>query len=142
MYNTLKTRINAGGVKLSEIQEKIKRFYANGDITVGQMEELMELSQQKADPEAERPDIMEILRSVVDRVTAIEEKLKDSDAGSEEDAAVYEAWAPWDGISNKYQNGAIVSHNGKLWKSTYVGQNTWEPGTVGTELLWTEYKEE
>ena len=142
MYGILKSRISSGGFKLEEIQNKVKKLYAIGELTDEQMDELLELSQQKADPEAERPDIMEILRSVVDRVTAIEEKMKDSDAGSEEDAAVYEAWAPWDGISNKYQNGAIVSHNGKLWKSTYVGQNTWEPGTIGTERLWTEHKEE
>jgi len=47
-----------------------------------------------------------------------------------------EAWQPWDGISNDYQLGAEVTHNGQTWTSTHPGQNTWEPGTTGTESLW------
>lgn len=139
-YDILKKRINAGGEKLGEIQEVIKRFYANGDLTVGQMEELIELSQQKADHNAERPETMEMLRSLAERVEALEKKLA-SDTGTEGEAAENEAWKPWDGISNKYQRYAIVSHNGKLWQSVFEGQNVWEPGAVGTESLWVEYEE-
>jgi len=42
-----------------------------------------------------------------------------------------EAWRPWDGISDKYQLGAEVTHNGLTWTSTHVGQNTWAPGVFG-----------
>lgn len=46
-------------------------------------------------------------------------------------------WEPWDGLSDKYQPGAIVSHGGKVWESTYDGQNVWEPGAVGIdERFW------
>ena len=54
----------------------------------------------------------------------------------------YDDWQAWDGISDKYQYGAIVRHTGKLWFSNYKGQNVWEPGAPGTETLWVEYKEE
>ena len=54
--------------------------------------------------------------------------------------ADYEDWQqPIAGITNKYQQGAIVRHNGKLWQSAYPGQNVWEPGVLGTETLWVEY---
>ena len=57
--------------------------------------------------------------------------------------ADYEDWQqPIAGLTDKYQHGAIVQHNGKLWKSTYNGQNVWEPGAVCTEALWVEYVSE
>ena len=140
MYNTLKTNILMGGTRLSEVQNRIKRLYATGDLTDGQMEELMELSQQKANPEAERPELPEMLRSLAERVEALEKKFA-SGSLPEEEAPYIEAWKPWDGISNKYQPGAVVSHNGKLWQSVHNGQNVWEPGTVGTASLWVEYTE-
>lgn len=140
MYNILKTNILMGGTRLSEVQNRIKRLYATGDLTDGQMEELMELSQKKANPEAERPELPEILRSLVERVEVLEKKMA-STSVPEEEAPDIEAWAPWDGVSNKYQPGAVVSHNGKLWQSVFNGQNVWEPGTPGTESLWLEYSE-
>ena len=143
-YDILKKRINAGGEKLGEIQEIIKRFYANGDLTVGQMEELIELSQQKADHNAERPEYLSMLQSLAVRVEALEKKLASApgeDGNEAEGETETEAWHPWDGISNKYQKDAIVSHNGKLWQSVFEGQNVWEPGAVGTESLWVEYEE-
>ena len=77
----------------------------------------------------------EMLRSLSERMDALEEKLN----GSAEPEG-YPAWAAWDGISDKYQFGAIVSHNGKLWKSVYAGQNVWEPGVAGiNERFWVEY---
>lgn len=140
MYNILKMKITTGGEKLTEIQNRIKRLYATGDLTDGQMEELMELSQQKANPEAERPELPEILRSLTERVEVLEKKMA-STSVPEEEAPHIEAWKPWDGISNKYQHGAVVSHNGKLWRSVFNGQNVWEPGTVGTASLWVEHTE-
>lgn len=140
MYNILKTKILMGGTRLSEVQNRIKRLYATGDLTDGQLEELMELSQQKANPEAERPELPEMLRSLAERVEALEKKLE-STSLPEEEAPYIEAWTPWDGVSNKYQLGAVVSHNGKLWQSVFNGQNVWAPGTAGTESLWIEYTE-
>ena len=70
------------------------------------------------------------------RVQALEE----ADVPEEPDEPVqpvYEAWEPWNGIDNRYQPGAIVTHNGKVWESVYGGQNVWEPGVVGINF-WKE----
>lgn len=49
----------------------------------------------------------------------------------------YEEWRQPTGAHDAYSKGAIVSHNGKLWISTFDGANVWEPGTVS---YWEEYK--
>lgn len=40
---------------------------------------------------------------------------------------------PWEqpGSTNGYQKGDQVTHAGRLWESTYDGDNVWEPGAVG-----------
>lgn len=148
MYNIFKNRISAGGYHLADIQHRIKKLYALGDLTEEQTDELLSMTQQHASADAERPETMLILKSLSDRIEAIEKKLEtgetpsEGETGSDTTVEEYEPWKPWDGVSNKYQPGAIVTHNGKLWKSIHTGQNTWEPGTVGTERLWVEYTAE
>lgn len=54
-----------------------------------------------------------------------------------------EEWPAWSqpvGAHDAYAKGAKVSHNGKHWTSN-VDSNVWEPGTAGTENLWTEATE-
>lgn len=133
MYDIIKSVILNGGYKLTEIQHKIKKLYILGDITEEQADELINLASQGASPDAERPETLSMLQSLADRVKALEDKLADSEAGSEE-TDEYPAWKAWDGVSSDYQQGAVVSHNGKLWQSTVEGQNVWEPGVYG----WTE----
>ena len=139
MYNIFKNRIAAGGYQLADIQYRIKKLYALGDLTEEQTDELLSLSQQYASADAERPETLAILKELSDRIAIIEKKLEGVETPSDTPDEEYEAWGPWDGVSNKYQPGAIVAHNGKLWKSIHTAQNTWEPGTVGTERLWVEY---
>ena len=140
MYEVLKTLISAGGYKLNEIQHKIKKLYILGDLSEEQMDELLSMTVNGISPEMERPAVMEMLLSLASRVEALEKKEPAPDPG-EDDPVEHEAWKPWDGISNKYQYGEIVSHNGKLWLSNYKGQNVWEPGAPGTESLWVAYEE-
>lgn len=141
MYEIIKNVISAGGYKLAEIQHKVKKLYILGDITEAQMDELLAMTQQNATASAERPEHLTLIQNLADRVEALEKLLVDKEDTSEGDAETeeYEAWTEWDGISKKYQPGAVVSHNGQLWKSVHSVQNTWEPGTVGTENLWVEY---
>lgn len=88
--------------------------------------------------EMERPENIEILKKLAGRVMDLEARVAVLEGKGEETG--YPAWKPWDGLSNDYQYGAIVSHGGKLWQSVYNGQNVWEPGTLGAETLWTEYQ--
>lgn len=141
MYTIVRNVISAGGYKLAEIQNKIKKLYILGDLSEAQMDELLAMTQQNASADAERPVDLELIRDLASRVEALEKKLAGEDS-TEGETEEYEAWTPWNGISDKYQPGVIVSHNGQLWQSVHSGQNTWEPGAVGTENLWVVYTPE
>lgn len=52
------------------------------------------------------------------------------------DPEEYPAWRPFDGTPGSlYHYGDRVTHNGIRWVSR-VDNNSWEPGTVGTAVLW------
>lgn len=53
----------------------------------------------------------------------------------------YGEWVQPDS-TNGYALGDRVSHNGKIWESTFNGANVWEPGVVGTEALWKDVTDE
>lgn len=53
----------------------------------------------------------------------------------------YGAWEQPDS-TNGYSKGDRVSHNGRIWESTFDGANVWEPGAVGTEALWKDITDE
>ena len=134
MYTIIANRIKAGGFKLADMIRRIREEMWYETITEAERDELIEMANQAASPEAERPEVMDMLKALSDRVTALERaQAKPDDEGSSSGA--YPEWKPWDGISSNYQKGAIVQHNGSLWESVYEGQNTWEPGVVD-ERFW------
>ena len=145
MYEILKNVISAGNYKLTEMQWKIKKLYILGDITQDECDELLSLAVLNVSFNSERPELLEIIKSLSDRISALESRLDNSGdiGGSDNEGEVetneYPDWQPWDGISNKYQLDSIVKHNGKLWISIHPGQNVWEPGSVGSSTLWEEY---
>lgn len=134
MYDIIKSVISKGGYKLAEIQHKIKKLYGWGDLTEEQADELIDLSSNGASPDAERPETLAMLQSLAERVKALEDKLADGQTATE-GADEYPVWKAWDGVSSDYQQGAIVSHNGKLWQSVFEGQNVWEPGVFGWDEM-------
>lgn len=138
MFDIIKTTISAGGYKLADIMYKIKKLYILGDLNEAQMDELLAMASGGVSTDAERPEVLEMLHSLDERIKALESKLT-GDNGNTEAPEAYEEWKPWDGISNKYQHGAIVSYNGELWESVYNGQNVWQPGAPGTEALWEKH---
>lgn len=139
MYQVIKSVIQSGGYKLGDIQRKVKKLHLLGDLTEAQMDELLMLSRQGAESEAERPEVLIMLRSLSSRVDALAAEVAALKGGGEE-AGGYAPWEGWDGISDRYRVGSIVTHGGKLWISVYPGQNVWEPGAVGSEF-WEEYRE-
>ena len=142
MYEVIKSVIAAGGYKLAEIQHKVKKLYILGDITEEQMDELLTMASAGVSADAERPENLELIRNLAERVTALESRVAALE-GTEDggDAEEHPAWKPWDGISTDYPQGTVVSHNGQLWESVFAGQNVWEPGTAGTESLWVVLSE-
>lgn len=141
MKNLMKNVIAAGGYKLADIQYKIKKLYAMGDLTEAEMDELLILASGGVSTDAERPEVMAMIHTLDEKITALDARVKALEGQPDEPdvpEGEYPAWKPWDGISNDYQPGAIVTHNGELWESTYEGQNVWEPGTVD-ERFWVRY---
>lgn len=139
MFEIFKGVISAGGYKLGDIQHKIKKMHLLGDIDETQMDELLTLAAQGVSPDAERPENLVMMQTLSRRMDGLEARLAALEGGGAEDSGetpAYEAWQPWDGISDKYQPGAIVTHGGKTWQSIYSGQNVWEPGAAGTATLW------
>ncbi|MBQ3155891.1 MAG: hypothetical protein IJB81_03060 [Clostridia bacterium] len=146
--------IRGGNYKLSNIQEKIEKSYIENRLTeqdrddlLRQASESMNITGEKPSDDARFETLLRYIHALEDRVMILEEKVSKPEEGEapeapeapEEDEVVYEQWKPWDGISNKYQPGAVVSHNDKLWESIHPGQNVWEPGSLGTERIWQEY---
>ena len=139
MYETFLSIITSGDYKLPDITKKINTMWITGNLTDDQRDNLLSQAAEHLDPETERPENIEMLEKLAERITDLEQRLAQLEGKTGETG--YPEWVPWDGLSDNYQNGAIVAYNGKLWKSTYNGQNVWEPGTVGTESLWEEYQE-
>ena len=133
--------IRSGNYKLVDMQHKIKKSYVENDITEAEMNELLDMAARGANLNGERPGEDVRFAFLLERIEKLEAEVfkeeidGDMGEGTETEPEV-EAWKPWDGISNKYQPGAIVAHNDKIWESIFPGQNVWEPGTQGTENMW------
>ena len=141
MYDVIKSAIAAGGYKLADMQHKIKKLYVLGDLTEAEMDELLAMASGGVSVDAERPETLQMIHTLDEKITALDERvtaLEGKPVEPDVPEGDYPEWKPWDGISKDYQPGAIVSHKGELWKSTYEGQNVWEPGTVD-ERFWVKY---
>lgn len=138
IYTTIKHVIETESFRLSEMIEKINTLWAESEITGEEREELLTLAKEHLDPETERPESREVYERLEMRLKDVEERLLKLEGEEAQEPEEYPAWEPWDGISDRYQKGAKVSHQGRKWVSIYEGQNTWEPGAEGTETLWQE----
>lgn len=145
-YDIVEMAILTGGYDLQAMASKIDAMYAADRLTADEWQKLRKLCLDHLKPDDTRPELQQQLEYLAARVTALEAQVASLEAGQPGETgedADYEDWVqPIAGLTDKYQQGAIVRHNGKLWLSTYNGQNVWEPGAVGTESLWAEYTPE
>ena len=141
MYEIVKNVINTGAYKLADLAGKIDNLWVEGALNETQRDELLELARAGATTTAEAPGLSErvsMLETAVGELKTAVQKILDGTASTPEEPQ-YEAWTPWDGRINKYQYGALVTHNGHLWESTFTGQNVWEPGAAGvTDMFWRD----
>lgn len=147
--------IQSGSYRLSDMLEKIDILWGNGELETADREELYALAKANLKPEQERPDMLEALKRLVEkfesleeryaamesRLAAMESRLEALDGNTAETPEAPEEpplWHPWTGIPGSgYQLGDRVTHNGKVYESIYeAGENVWEPGALGTEMLW------
>ena len=150
LFTILKSVINNGGLPLTQVTERIETMYLSGRLNAEERLELIELMHANANVANEKGNYEELYNALAKKYNDLEGRvaaLEDRMAGSEvPDEGVgskdeYPAWELWDGVSNKYQTGAVVTHNGKVWQSMYAGQNVWEPGAPGIdERYWVEVR--
>ena len=143
MFELIKSTIKSGNYKFLDLQQRIARLYAMGNISDAEMDELLALAAKNATLDAERPELLQLILSLFAKVEALTARVKvlengkaldDSGSGADD----HPDWEPWDGLNDKYQIGAVVRHAGRLWESTFPGQNVWEPGAVGDQF-WIPY---
>lgn len=157
MYSILKAVINAGNASVEVMTHKVEVAWANGSITDEEKQELDDLIFARKNPQTESPTLAELYNRLSEKfdiltneVTDIKDRIDKLESGGEESEEPQDKpvkipkWEPWDGISNKYQTGAVVAHGGKYWQNVLEGmQNTWEPGATGVdERYWKEITKE
>lgn len=143
----LENVIKSGKFDLARATELIETGYAEGAYSAEERAALLALRDQHLSAENQRPEVLTALArleaAMEERFTALEARLAALEGGgtggSDTPAETVPAWRPWSGIPGSgYQQGDKVTHNGKTWESLFAGENVWEPGTLGTEGLWTE----
>ena len=152
MYEIIKSVIEGGAFKLNDLSNKIDTLWVGGKLTDEERENLISLMSDHLNPATEAPqdyellarqiaDLKETVSSLSDRVTVLEGGETEPE---EPTGVVIPEWEPWDGISDQYQYGAVVTHNGKYWQNVLSGQqNVWEPESVGVdERYWKEITKE
>ena len=143
MYEMMKNVILSKKLSVNELTQRINVFYAQGTINADEKAELDDLVFANQTIDVERDTLEALYRALAlkyadleERVIALEGGTGDSDPGA--DDAGYPEWKAWDGISTDYQTGAVVRHNGRLWRNVLEGlQNVWEPGVVDSRY-WIE----
>lgn len=142
--------IKSGNFDLTRATTIIESGYVAGEYTEDDRNELLALRDQYLNPAFAAPGIMELYKRIEEKYDALTEKCTELETriaalegGSSTDTPTeldeYPEWHAWSGIPGSgYQQGDKVTHNGKTWQSNYAGENVWEPGTLGTEALWTE----
>ena len=148
MFSNLKRVILSGRYRLSEMVDKINVMWGESLITGEERDELLHLAQEKLNLQTEAPELMVAYVRVLEKLEGLEKRVAalegvgggedEPDGGADE----WPAWEPWDGVSDRYQHGAKVTHNGVKYVSVYAGQNVWEPGAAGTQSLWQVWEGE
>ena len=119
MLETFQTIINAGGYDLADITERIKTMYAMGELTEGEMNQLLESAADNADQDILLPDMSERVGALETRIAAVEErvgKLETGDVEPGEPEQPVDEWPEWVRPTSKdtqYRKGDKVTFNGR-----------------------------
>ena len=155
MFSILRNLIMSGSFSIEILAHKVQVAWADGSISDEEKLTLDNLIFQHKNPQTQSPELMEMMKMIVNkysdlesRVSELENKIGSSgeerDGDPTEEPVTIPEWEQWDGISNKYQYGDVVTHNDKYWINVLSGmQNTWEPEGIGVdERYWKEITKE
>lgn len=147
MYDIIKNIIENGAFRVGDLTTKIDTLWAESKLTDDERSQLIQMMTDYLNPASEAPELKEMYERLETHVATLEaevQTLKGEEPGGGEEAGTVPAWEPWDGISSKYQYGAVVTHNEKYFLNVLQGmQNTWEPESAGVdERYWKEITKE
>lgn len=147
MYDIIKNIIENGIFKVNDLSVKIDTLWAESKLSDDERSELVQMMTGHLNPATEAPDIADRLERLESRLSKVEEDISALQGESTEPGlgeVTIPEWEPWDGVSNKYQYGAVVLHNGKYFQNVLSGQqNVWEPESAGVdERYWKEITKE
>lgn len=147
MYEIIKTIIENGIFRVNDLTNKIDTLWAESKLTDEERNQLVQMMAEHLNPASEAPELKDMYERLEARVSTLEaevQPLKGEEPGGGEESGTVPVWEPWDGISSKYQYGAVVTHNEKYFLDVLRGmQNTWEPESVGVdERYWKEITKE
>lgn len=148
MYEIIKNIIENGTFRVSDLTNKIDTLWAESKLSDEERNQLVQMMTDYLNPASEAPELKEMHERLETRVNVLEAEAQalkgEEPGGGEEGTVTVPAWEPWDGISNKYQYGAVVTHNGKYFLDVLQEmQNTWEPESAGVdERYWKEITKE
>lgn len=129
MFATLQTIINAGGYDLADLTERIKTMFALGELTEGEMKQLLEQARTNAKPDDSYAPLADRVKAIEEWETTIEERLAKLESGSSTDLGEPgepdDEWPEYKqptGAHDAYQ----ITYNGKHYTCTYNGC-VWTP---------------
>lgn len=149
MYEVLKRTIIASGYNLEDMIAKISKFYAYGQITEAQYDELTALAYQYVTPDAQKADLETRIESIQKHILELEARIKALEEGAtpdpqpEPEPVEIPEWQAWDGVKYPpgYQTGEKVTKDGKIWESQ-IDNNIYVPGAPGIyDNIWKEVTE-
>lgn len=139
MFQTMKAVVLGKSAPVAQLHKRIDVFFAQGRLTEEEKAELEQMVFDNQSVDAEKAGLEERYAALIGRITALEERVAALEGGEDVGAGdEIPAWRPWDGVSQDYQPGAVVTHGGKTWRSAYAGQNVWEPGGIGIDERYWE----
>lgn len=143
MFGIIKNIIANGMFRVNDLSEKIDTLWAESKLSDDERNQLIQMMTDHINPATEAPELAERIARLEERVSALENAQTEEPEEPSEGISV-PAWEPWDGVSDKYQYGAVVTNIGKYWLDTLQNmQNTWEPGSPGVdERYWKEITKE
>ena len=147
MHEIIKTIIENGIFRVNDLTNKIDTLWAESKLTDEERNQLVQMMAEHLNPASEAPELKDMYERLEARVSTLEaevQALKGEEPGGGEESGTVPVWEPWDGISSKYQYGAVVTHNEKYFLDVLQGmQSTWEPESVGVdERYWKEITKE
>lgn len=143
MYEIIKAIIENGIFRVNDLTNKIDTLWAESKLSDDERNQLVQMMTDHLNPDSEAPELKDMYERLEARVSTLEAEVQ-ALKGEEPGTVTVPAWEPWDGISDKYQYGAVVTHNGKYFLDVLQGmQNTWEPESAGVdERYWKEITKE